>query len=225
MSEETHIELPDYGDWAETSEYVTNLGGALSKFQGEMKFAVKSQTNPHFKSKFAGLPETVEACHELIAKFGLAITQTTKPINGRMYLVTRLIHGESGEWIRGWWPLMPQKSSQQALASEHTYARRQAIQGILMIPAADDDGEAAEERHIPESQKVSASEARSQRLESVCSKYEKEINDYLMLNDLIKGGQSFRNVKAKVADEIIKRPQDFLAKVKAFATNRQEVAN
>jgi len=221
MSEENAVETPIYDDWAETSEHVTNLGGALSKFQGQMKFASKSQTNPHFKSKFAGLPETVEACHELIAKFGLAITQTTKPINGRMYLVTRLIHGDSGEWVRGWWPLMPQKSSQQALASEHTYARRQAIQGILMIPAADDDGEAAEERHIP----TSNSQELGKRLESVCSKNEKEVNDYLLCNDLIKKGKTFRDLDSIVASQIIKRPADFLGKVRQFAQNNQPETN
>jgi len=134
--------------WAETSDTIKGVATALSKFQGEMEFAKASQTNPHFKSKFAGLPETVEAANKLLGKHGLSITQTTKPINSRMYLITRLMHGASGQWVRGWWPMMPKQQSQQALASEHTYARRQAIQGVLMIPAADDDAEAAEGRNI-----------------------------------------------------------------------------
>ena len=147
--DELSEELESKGDsWAETSDSIKGVATALSKFQGEMEFAKASQTNPHFKSKFAGLPETVEATHKLLAKHGLAITQTTKPINGRMYLVSRLMHGATDSWIRGWWPMMPKQQSQQALASEHTYARRQAIQGVVMLPAADDDAEAAEGRNI-----------------------------------------------------------------------------
>jgi len=148
VDELTEAVAGQHDRWAETSETIKGVAAALSKFQGEMEFAKASQTNPHFKSKFAGLPETVEAANKLLGKHGLSITQTTKPINGRMYLITRLMHGASGQWIRGWWPMMPKQQSQQALASEHTYARRQAIQGILMIPAADDDAEAAEGRNI-----------------------------------------------------------------------------
>lgn len=140
----------------EQSEKLANLAGALSKAQAEMKHAVKSSENPFFRSKYADLAGVVDACRPALAKYGLAVSQTTridtidgKPVN---ILKTILFH-ESGESIEGEVVLRPMRQEKnagwvasedpQSIGSAMTYARRYALAAICGVATDDDDGNAA----------------------------------------------------------------------------------
>lgn len=121
---------------------IDKLFEALSTAQGMMEGAKKDQKNPHFKSTFAGLSATWEAIRAALSKNGLAVVQTTEITPNGIVLVTTLGH-KSGQWIRGWTPLIVDRQGMQPLGSAITYARRYGLQGVTGIAPVDDDGEEA----------------------------------------------------------------------------------
>lgn len=129
------------------SEQINELASALNKAQAEMGGAVKDSSNPFFKSKYADLASVIEACKEELTKHGLSISQlVTSDEQGKSYVETVLLHS-SGQWIASKMLLHLAKTDMQGLGSAISYARRYSLQAILNIPAVDDDGESAVERH------------------------------------------------------------------------------
>jgi hypothetical protein len=125
-----------------TSETITKIMPSLIKAQGEFAPAVKAKVNPHFKSKYVPLDVVLDAIAEPLRNNGIAIIQQTDILDGRMVLLTRLVH-ESGEWIAGRYPVQPVKADPQGEGSALTYARRYALMAIAGIAPEDDDGNAA----------------------------------------------------------------------------------
>jgi hypothetical protein len=121
------------------SESVGKLAVALCKVQATMKPALKTATNPFFKSHYADLSGCLETALPVLSKNGLCVIQTTD----KNLLVTTLLH-ESGEWIRGWYPLIAKDNSPQAMGSAVTYAKRYALCAIIGLATEDDDGQRAE---------------------------------------------------------------------------------
>lgn len=128
------------------SEQINDLVTALSKVQGEMESAKKDATNPFYKSKYADLHSTWEACRGPLTKNGLCVIQTTTftPDIG-LLLITTLAH-TSGQWISAELPVRPTKDDPQGLGSCISYMRRYALQAIVGITTEDDDAEAATNR-------------------------------------------------------------------------------
>jgi hypothetical protein len=128
------------------SESIKELAKALAKAQLKMGAASKSSLNPHFKSKFAGLPEVVEVAKAL-NKHGLAYVQPTHSEAASVTVETVLMHGESGEWISGELTLRPQQDTPQGIGSAITYGRRYGLCALVGIVAdEDDDGNAASQK-------------------------------------------------------------------------------
>ena len=126
------------------SENINELAAALSKAQSVLEPASKSADNPFFKSKYADLPECIDAAKEALASNGLSVAQFTDVTEGKVTLITQLIHS-SGQWIRGYYPVNPVKTDPQSLGAAMTYARRYAFCAITGVSAVDedDDGNAA----------------------------------------------------------------------------------
>lgn len=124
------------------SDSLGNLAGALALAQGEISNAQRDSKNPFFKSKYASLASTWEACRTPLAKNGLAVLQpvTTR---GRSVIVTTLLVHASGEWIEERLILTSKEDTPQALGSVITYGRRYGLGGMVGVAPADDDGEAA----------------------------------------------------------------------------------
>tara|TARA_R100001530_G_scaffold28654_7_gene22707 strand:+ start:4691 stop:5218 length:528 start_codon:yes stop_codon:yes gene_type:complete len=145
-------------DWSTQSRSVKGVATALAKAQPDWSGGViETGRNPHYKradgtpSSFQQLCDMVAKAGPILAKNGLAVTQVTVPketsAGVRIFLVTTVMHGATDSWIRSYWPMAPERKGQQALASEHTYSKRQGYGGVLVIPPAeDDDGEASEGR-------------------------------------------------------------------------------
>lgn len=125
------------------SPQIGKLAEALAKAQSQMEHAKKDANNPFFKSKYADLTSVSEACRTQLAMNNIAVTQTTTMNEGgHAILVTTLMHS-SGEWIRGFMPILASKQDAQGFGSALSYARRYALAGIASVCTSDDDGEAA----------------------------------------------------------------------------------
>lgn len=138
------------------SDDISALAKALSSAQSEIRYASKGSVNPHFKSRYADLSEVWDACRAALANNKLSITQTTDCSADDMYLVTTLMH-ESGQWIRGVYPVRPVKMDPQGYGSAITYARRYALSAMVGVVADDDDDGNGASRNRPSVRQVQPS--------------------------------------------------------------------
>lgn len=126
------------------------LAGALAKAQGEFQPIVKRH-KVKFSGrdyKYADLADVLGGVLGTLSKNGLALTQTMRPVDDWMALVTTLMH-TSGETIESVMPITID-GNPQAFGSALTYMRRYSVQSILGIAAEeDDDGQAAVEQPAP----------------------------------------------------------------------------
>jgi hypothetical protein len=117
--------------------------GALAKAQKNFESALKSQQNPHFRSKYAGLDACVDAVREALNDQGIFMTQIIESVEGGILVETMFAH-QSGESYSGGKLFMPVvKHDAQGYGSAITYGRRYALAAIVGVCPADDDGEAA----------------------------------------------------------------------------------
>jgi hypothetical protein len=127
------------------SQSIAALAAALAKAQAEISGAVKDSANPFFKSKYADLESVWSACRKPLTDNGLSVIQTTLPMRQGLMLVTTLAHS-SGEWMRGFMPVLSKDNSAQSQGSAITYARRYALAAVAGVYQTDDDAEAAQGR-------------------------------------------------------------------------------
>lgn len=120
-----------------------SIGAALAAAQAEMSRAKKSVKNPHFKSKYADLDSVCDAAMGALNRHGIAVVQPLQKDGDDWCVVTRFVHGESGETIETPMPLLLAKRDMQGLGSAITYARRYGLMTLAMIAPEDDDGNAA----------------------------------------------------------------------------------
>jgi hypothetical protein len=127
------------------SPTIGQLAAALAKAQGEIGVAVRENTNPFFKSKYADLASVVEAIRAAFSANGLSYIQTVEPSDkDEVRIETTLLHA-SGEWIScGVLALPVSKADAQGYGSALTYARRYSLSAAAGVAAElDDDGNAA----------------------------------------------------------------------------------
>lgn len=120
----------------------TTLAGALAKAQAEMGKALKQNTNPAFRAKYADLGSVMDACLPALNRHGIAVIQPTVDDESGRYVETVLLH-ESGETLRCRVPLIVQKNDMQGYGSAVTYARRYGLMCMAGVAPEDDDGNAA----------------------------------------------------------------------------------
>jgi hypothetical protein len=135
-----------------TSDSIKAIAQALSKAQGQMVSAAFDRIGG-YKNDYASLASYIDATREALSVHGLSVTQTHSIIEGRTMLHTRLMHGESGEWIEGDILLAPSRADMPALMGANTYARRMGLGSILNVfqdeagieelKDTDDDGQTA----------------------------------------------------------------------------------
>lgn len=121
---------------------VGELAKALSAAQAEMRHALKSAENPHFRSRYADLAGIIDACREPLAKHGLAFTQLAGYSQGGASVRTVLMH-TSGQYIWSLLVVPVNKQDAQGVGSALTYARRYGLSAIVGIAQDDDDGNGA----------------------------------------------------------------------------------
>lgn len=132
-----------------TSESIKNLSKALLKAQTQMGAAKKDSKNPFFKSNYADLPTVMEVVKGPLNEAGIIVLQPASHRDGKNFITTTLIHGESGEYMESETEVVSAKANDpQAFGAAQTYARRFGLQAMLFIPAEDDDGNFASGRTV-----------------------------------------------------------------------------
>jgi hypothetical protein len=120
-----------------------NIAKAFVAAQRGFAPALKTSTNPHFRSKYADLAACVEAVIDSLNANGIALVQHTHECEGGVMVETVFLH-ESGETMSGGKLFVPaSKHDAQGYGSALTYARRYSIQAACGIAPEDDDGNAA----------------------------------------------------------------------------------
>ena len=119
------------------------IASALVKAQKEFGPALKTSTNPHFRSKYADLSACVEAAIDALNKNGIGLMQKTYECKDGVMVETVFIH-ESGEMLNCGKLFVPAtKQDAQGFGSALTYARRYSLMAACGIAPEDDDGNAA----------------------------------------------------------------------------------
>jgi hypothetical protein len=121
----------------------TKIATAFVQAQKAFGPALKSSTNPHFRSRYADLSACVEAVIDALNQHGIALTQQTSECADGVIVETVMIH-ESGESISSGKLHVPAtKQDAQGYGSALTYARRYSLMAACGIAPEDDDGNAA----------------------------------------------------------------------------------
>lgn len=120
-----------------------NISKALVAAQKAFGPALKSSTNPHFRSRYADLSACVEAVIDALNTNGIALVQRTHPDETGVSVETLFVH-ESGETLTSGILHVPaSKNDAQGYGSALTYARRYSLMAACGIAPEDDDGNAA----------------------------------------------------------------------------------
>ncbi len=123
-----------------------NIATALVKAQKAFGPALKSSTNPHFKSRYADLSACVEAVIDSLNNNGIALIQQNQPSPDGVIIETIFLH-ESGESLNCGQLFLPaNKHDAQGFGSALTYARRYSLMAACGIAPEDDDGNTASRR-------------------------------------------------------------------------------
>lgn len=127
-----------------------SIATAFVKAQKAFGPALKTHTNPAFRSKYADLSACVEAVMDALNDNGIAMIQQTRQDETGVTVETMFLH-ESGESITSG-PLHVPASKQdpQGYGSALTYARRYSLMAACGIAPEDDDGNAASRKRQTE---------------------------------------------------------------------------
>lgn len=124
------------------------IASALVKAQKAFGPALKTSTNPHFRSKYADLSACVEAVIDALNANGIALVQNCHESESGVVVETMFIH-ESGESLSSGRLHVPaSKQDPQGYGSALTYARRYSLMAACGIAPEDDDGNAASRKIV-----------------------------------------------------------------------------
>ena len=119
------------------------ISSALVKAQKAFGPALKTSTNPAFRSKYAKLENCIEAVIDALNDNGIMLMQPTHLCEDGVIVETMFLH-ESGEQLSAGKLHVPAtKHDAQGYGSALSYARRYSLLAACGIAAEDDDGEAA----------------------------------------------------------------------------------
>lgn len=124
-------------------ENTKQIAAAFVKAQSQFGAALKTSTNPHFKSRYADLAACVEAVIDALNNNGIALLQQSHECESGVSIETVFLH-ESGQELRSgklWLPASKQDA--QGYGSALTYARRYSLMSAAGLAPEDDDGNAA----------------------------------------------------------------------------------
>ena len=117
---------------------------AIAKFNEVCPPIIKDADNPFFKSKYASLDHIQSHIKEPLKQAGLVVIQRNI-YDGQLFVETKVIHAESGEFEVSIFPVIVQKNDAQSYGSAVSYAKRYSLSGLLnlIIQDSDDDGNSA----------------------------------------------------------------------------------
>ncbi|MBS3903730.1 MAG: ERF family protein [Simkania sp.] len=145
-----------------TSENINELAKAMAVAQGEMKPAVESAKNTHFKKSYSTINDIIDCTREPLSKNGLSVWQNVTVDQHGVSITTRVAH-ESGQWME-FGPLsMPLATpTPQSIGSVITYGKRYALCAALGVSTGEKDDDAEEAEQPFRAQQAAKSSAKPQ---------------------------------------------------------------
>jgi hypothetical protein len=114
-----------------------------------MQGAVKDRTNPAFKSSYADLASTWDACRVALSSNGLAVSQHPGRLEDGSVTVTTMLLHRSGQHISSVCSALPRDASPASVGSVVTYLRRYGLAAAVGVSPEDDDGQDASQPAAP----------------------------------------------------------------------------
>jgi len=125
------------------------IASALVKAQRAFGPALKTSTNPHFRSRYADLSACVEAVIDALNDNGIYLLQKNYDCDNGIMCETVFVH-ESGQMLECGIVHFPAvKQDPQGYASALTYARRYSLMSACGIAPEDDDGNMGSRKLAP----------------------------------------------------------------------------
>jgi hypothetical protein len=119
------------------------IASALVKAQKEFGPALKTHTNPAFRSKYADLSACVEAVIDALNNNDIFLMQPTHDCSDGVIVETVFIHSSGEQMTSGKLHVPATKHDAQGYGSALTYARRYSLMAACGIAPEDDDGNTA----------------------------------------------------------------------------------
>lgn len=129
------------------SEDITALASAFLLAKKDFISTGLGGTNAHQKYKYAKIEDIYHAIEAGLSANNIIIWHFARPVDGREYLYTRLIHTLTGQFIEDCRIMESEKQGNQGKGAANTYMRKYALLSLCAISTEDDDGE-EEERYI-----------------------------------------------------------------------------
>ena len=167
-----------------------NIASALVKAQRGFAPALKTSTNPHFRSKYVDLAGCVEAVVDSLNAAGIALIQRTSQDDTGVTVETVFVH-ESGEMLEcGKLHVPAAKQDPQGYGSALTYARRYSLMAACGIAPEDDDGNAASKVKVSATKTDLVSSNRMSVIADVAA----AINERMSANDVIGAVEEYAGI-------------------------------
>ena len=135
-----------------------NIAAALVKAQKAFCPALKTNTNPAFKSKYADLSACIEAVVDALNDNGIMVSQRTLECESGVTVETVFLHESGEQFSSGPLHVPASKQDPQGYGSALTYARRYSLMTACGIAPEDDDGNAGT-KSAPKAAKLSQKDA------------------------------------------------------------------
>jgi ERF superfamily len=167
-----------------------NIASALVRAQRGFAPALKTSTNPHFRSKYVDLAGCVEAVLDALNSAGIALIQRTSENSTGVTVETVFVH-ESGETLEcGKLHVPASKQDPQGYGSALTYARRYSLMAACGIAPEDDDGNAASKVKVSATKTDLVTPHRMNVVADVAA----AINERMSANDVIGALDEFQGI-------------------------------
>lgn len=145
MTQQEFYETVQKQEYMEQIERNDNAVIYSAFHRAQMRFgpALKSATNPHFRTKYADLSACVEAVIDSLNAEGLVLTQSTSPHPEGIVVKTILLHTSGSKLFLGELFMPATKHDPQGFGSALTYARRYSLLAAMGLAPEDDDANLA----------------------------------------------------------------------------------
>lgn len=146
MNDQDRFEAEVMNELQQKEKSMKTISAAFIKAQKEFAPAIKTATNPHFRSKYVNLEGCIEAVIDALHNNGIGLIQKTHDCDDGVKVETVFIH-ESGETLSGGILHIPaSKIDPHGVMASLTYCRRGSLMAACGIAPEDDDGNLATER-------------------------------------------------------------------------------
>lgn len=125
------------------------ISAALVAAQKAFGPALKTTTNPHFKTQYVNLAGCIEAVLDALNANGIMLMQPARECADGVMIETLFVHESGEEKSGGVFHVPASKQDAQGYGSAMTYARRYGLMSACGIAPEDDDGNAASKPRQP----------------------------------------------------------------------------